>query len=326
MRLWVSMGIKPAGRTDEPLRPLLLELDMDRGTILRQRTWDTPDGRGAGPSVHQEFTAAGFAPDGTVWQPTHTELLRIDPVDLSVVQQIDHPLLHGVHSATSTASGDVLLSAAGIDSVLRFDADGRLVDHHFLQDRPFGEAFPGIVDFRRVPYDGLKPHAEHPNHVVEHGGRTWVTCFESRRALPLDAPSSGGIPLDGIPHDGRPYDGLLWFTLTHGVVVAIDPATAEAVQRIDLARLDPTPGLLGWCRGLARVEHRLFVGMTMLRRPRHREVLRRLARVLAGRKRPSRVVEIDLRGPRIVRQVEVGNRAGGTIYGLLPVDCTGESR
>jgi hypothetical protein len=63
--------------------------------------------------------------------------------------------------------------------------------------------------------------------------------------------------------------------------------------------------------------------MTMLRRPRHREVLRRLARGLAGRKRPSRVVEIDLRTMRIVRQIEVGNRAGGTLYGLLPMPTAG---
>jgi hypothetical protein len=165
----------------------------------------------------------------------------------------------------------------------------------------------------------MKPHAEHPNHVVEHQGRTWVTCFETRRARALDPADPAVLDLsEGIPHDGRPHDGLLWFTLTHGVVLAIDPTTGAVAHRIDLGTLDPEPGLLGWCRGLARVGDRLFVGMTMLRRPRHREVLRWVMRGPAGRKRPSRVVEIDLLGPRIVRQIPVGNHAGGTIYGLLP--------
>jgi len=314
------MGVKPGGRTDEPLRPLLLELDTASGQVLRQRSWDTPVHHGAGADVHQEFTAAARAPDGTVWQPTHTELLRIDPRDLSVVQQVDHPLFHGLHSASCAANGDVLLSAAGIDSVLRLSSEGELLEHAFLQDRPFADAFPGITDFRRVPYDGLKPHAEHPNHAVEHQGRVWVTCFETRRARALDPrhPDTLELP-DGIPHDGRPYGGLLWFTLTHGVVVAIDPHTGGVVHRIDLAALDPEPGLLGWCRGLAKMGDRLFVGMTMLRRPRHREVLRWMMKGPSGRKRPSRVVEIDLRGPRIVQQIPVGNRAGGTIYGLLPM-------
>ena len=44
-----------------------------------------------------------------------------------------------------------------------------------------------------------------------------------------------------------------------------------------------------------------------------------MMRGAGGLKRPSRVVEIDLRTERIVRQVEVGNEAGGTIYGLTPM-------
>jgi hypothetical protein len=233
---------------------------------------------------------------------------------------VGHPLFHGLHSASSCADGSVWLSAAGIDSVLRVTSSGELAQHIFLQDRSFLEVFPDIDDFRRVPYDGLKPHQEHPNHVAEHEGRVWVTCFETRRARALDPAPPAELPLpEGIPHDGRPHRGLLWFTLTHGVVLAVDPKRNRVVHRIDLAALDPEPGLLGWCRGLALVDDRLFVGLTMLRRPRHREVLRWMVRGPAGRKRPSRVVEIDLRGPRIVRQIPVGNHAGGTIYGLLPM-------
>jgi hypothetical protein len=56
--------------------------------------------------------------------------------------------------------------------------------------------------------------------------------------------------------------------------------------------------------------------MTMLRRTVHREVARVLLRGEAGMKLPTRVLEIDLRSRSVVRVLTLGNRAGGTIYGL----------
>ena len=61
------------------------------------------------------------------------------------------------------------------------------------------------------------------------------------------------------------------------------------------------------------------VGFTVLRRPRHREVLRLLLRGLEGEKLPTRVVEVDLDGPRVVGAVEVGDAGAGTIYGVTAI-------
>jgi hypothetical protein len=314
------MGIKPSGRVDEPLQPWLVELDVDTGRTLRTRTWTTPHAHSAGPTVHQEFTAAHLATDGSVWQPTHTEVLRLDPRDMSVQQVVSHPLFHGLHSTSQRPGGGFVAAAAGIDSVLEVDDSGALTEHHFLRSQPFADAYPGIADFRRVPYDGLKPHSHHPNHATYAAGTLWATCFETQSAIAVHGKPHAPISLaPGIPHDGRLYDGALWFTWIDGVVLAIDPSGHEQL-RIDLSELDPTPGLLGWCRGLAKVGDRLFVGMTMLRRPRHREVIRRLVQGPAGEKRPTRVVEIDLRERRMVRQFPLGNAAGGTIYGLTLID------
>ena len=74
--------------------------------------------------------------------------------------------------------------------------------------------------------------------------------------------------------------------------------------------------MLGWCRGVAVHGDRLWVGMTQLRSTTHREVLRVLLRGERGRKLPSRVVEVDLAKQVIVREIQVGNTAGCTIYGL----------
>jgi len=315
MRLWVSMGVKRGGRVDEPLRPRLLELDADSGAVLRQLDWDTPPEHGAGAHVHQEFTAGSLAPDGSFWQPTHTELLRIDPATLEVVDVIGHPLFHGLHSACPGRDGGVVVTAAGLDSVLELTDGGELVHHHFLGEGTFAGRHPAARDFRRVAYDALKPHSHHPNHATWVDDQLFVTCFETRRAHRLVG-AGPDLPLpEGIPHDGRWRDGRLWFTQVQGRVVGLRPDGVRDLV-VDLSELDPTPGLLGWCRGIDKVGHRLFVGFTQLRRARHREVARWLLRGAHGTKRPSRVVEVDLSGPRIVAEHPVGTESGGTIYGI----------
>jgi len=316
MRLWVSMGVKRHGRHDEPLRPRLVELDADSGTVVRQLDWETPHTCGAGLEVHQEFTAGHLAPDGCFWQPTHTELLRIDVDTMTVVEALAHPLFHGLHSVTTSPAGHLVLSAAGLDSVLELSRRGELLAHHFLDEGGFARRHPRPQDFRHVPYDALKPHSHHPNHAQWVGDTLWATCFETRRAHRLVGTGPDVLLPEGIPHDGRLRDGLLWFTQVDGRVIAVEPHSGARVHTIDLSSLDPSPGLLGWCRGVEKVGDRLFVGFTQLRRARHREVARWLLRGEQGLKRPSRVVEVDLASGGIVRETVLGNEAGGTIYGI----------
>jgi hypothetical protein len=316
MRLWVSMGIRPAGRIDAPLRPRLKEVVPDTGRTARVFAWESPPAHTSGPDADQEFTCASLTPEGLLLQPTHSDLLWIEPETLRVVRTASHPLFHGVHSATPDPDGGVVLTCAGTDSVLELDAGGGLRAHHHLRAGvDFRVAHPES-DLRQVHYDAYKPHAFHPNHAVRVGEALWVTSFETRDCIDLRSRRRIALP-EGIPHDGRLRQGWLWFTQVHGHVVAVDPVSGERRLELDLNELCPGPGLLGWCRGIEVVGSRLFVGMTMLRRPRHREVLRWLARGRAGVKRPTRILEIDLDSRRLVREIEVGNAAGGTIYGLV---------
>lgn len=312
MRLLVSMGIRPGGRPNEPLRPLLREVDVDRGEILRDLSWDTEPGFLSGPSADQEFTAASWRDRRTLVQPTHTEILEIDVPRWKVMRVSSHPLFHSVHSAVPCGGGGVVVSSAGNDSVLVLDDEGRLERHHYLPGAGFHERFSGVHDFRRAHHDAFKPHHYHPNYAAFVGDQLWVTCFETRSAGPIGADP---LRFRGIPHDGRAIDGRLWFTWVSGQVAVVDPVS-RATEIIDVAAMDGRPQRLGWCRGVEVVGDRLFVGMTMLRRTRHREVMRTLLLGAAGEKLPTRIVEVDLRSHRIVREIEVGNAAGGTIYGL----------
>ncbi len=314
MRLWVSMGIRPSGRVRDPLRPQLVEVDLDTGRQVDTLTWQTPVEHTSGPAADTEFTCAEWAADGLLLQPTHTELHWVDVERMQIVRTVSHPLFHGVHSATPLPDAGVLLSAAGIDSVLTVDAAGEVAHHHLGPD-DFATRF-GTTDLRRVHYDAFKPHVLHCNHAVQAAGELWVTCFETRDCRTVSGHRHISLP-EGIPHDGRLRDGLLWFTQVHGRVVAVDPTSGQRVREIDLASVCAGAGHLGWCRGIEVVGSRLFVGFTMLRAARHREVLRWLATGPDGRKLPSRVVEVDLDTERVVRQIQLGNDAGGTIYGMV---------
>ncbi|MEZ4239292.1 MAG: hypothetical protein R3F59_24690 [Myxococcota bacterium] len=309
------MGLKPSGRPSEPLRPCLREIDVDRGVVVRELRYEVAPAHAPSPRAHQEFTAAALLPDGRLLQPAHTELLWIDPDRLRVDRVVSHPLFHGVHSAAPEPDGGAILTCAGTESVLEVDPAGGVRAHHWLRDGAFAAAYPGIDDFRRVDHDALKPHSHHPNHALRVGADLWVTCFEPQDCRSITRPGRR-IPLpEAIPHDGRLRGGWLWFTQIVGRIVAVDPVTLERRLELDLRELAPGGGLLGWCRGIEVVGSRLFVGMSALRHTRHREVLRQL--LGGGPRRPARIVEVDLDRGVVVREIPVGNDAGGTIYSVL---------
>ncbi|MFT4623453.1 MAG: hypothetical protein ACI8PZ_002109 [Myxococcota bacterium] len=309
MRLLVSMGLRPDGRPTEPLAARLVEVDVGTGRIRRTLAYDTPLPFRSGPAADQEFTCAAPWDPVTLLQPTHTEVLWIDHRAWRVVHRVDHSGFHSLHSAVRRPGGGITVSSAGTDSVLELSEAGALIAAHVLGRSPA----PG-VDHRTAHHDAYKPHAHHPNHAVHRGGDLFVTGLETAACTALAAGTS--VDLGGMAHDGRLREGLVWFTRVDGRVLGLDPATQAVRVDLDLRELSGTRRLLGWCRGVDVVGERLFVGMTMLRSTTHREVARMLLRGEYGRKLPTRVLEIDLSGPRIVRTIPLGNRAGGTIYGV----------
>ena len=310
MRLLVSMGVRPEGRVGAPLRPVLAEVDANRGQLLSTRQIAVP--RHGPESVAQELTNAAVGPDGCLWQAAHTAVLRIDPDTLEVVGHWSHPWFHNVHSVTPRPDGGLIVTATSTDRLLGLDAEGRLDEII-----PLAPANPrvGDGDLRGLDHDVFKPHQIHPNHATWADGSLWVTRFVTRDCRTVDGTRAIPLP-EAMPHDGRLRQGLLWFTQVTGRVVAVDPSTLQRRVELDLAAITRDRRMLGWCRGLDVVGDRLFIGFTMLRRPRHREVLRLLWRGLRGEKLPTRVVELDWPRSRLVREISLGNAAGGTIYAV----------
>lgn len=317
MRLLLSMGLKAGGTVSEPLRPRLRWLDTGSGQVSDAWAGDVPAALHPGEREHAELTGAHR--DGSrLVQTTRAEVLWFDLPGLALAERFSHPLLYDVHDALPLPGGGLAVTATGHDSVLVFDAGRRLVRHHWLGGPgSFTDAFPGVDDFRRVPFDRYKPHAAHPNHLFLLDGALYTTCLALGRAVCLDDRSRDLVLPGGAPHDGRWIDGLLWFTTVDGRVLAWDPAGAR--WAVDLTVSDDAPGLAGWCRGVEVVGDRLFVGFTTLRDSSWREVGRRLLRGASGVKRPTRVVEVDRRTGRVVQAWSVAPEGDGTLYALHAV-------
>lgn len=313
------MGLREGGVPTAPLRPWVLELDPTSGVVLRRLALPFDPAIASGPEADEEATRPALV-GRELLQPTHTAVFRIDVDRWRVVDRVSHPQMAGVHSAEPTADGGFAVSCAASESVLWFDRSGALTGARWLRE---GTPDYGVADFRRLHHDALKPHSHHPNCAFHAAGRWWATCFETREAVTVDDGPTRRMALDGIPHDGAEQEGACWFTLVDGRVEARDPHTGDRLEALDLRELADTEQLLGWCRGLAVVGRTAWVGMTQLRSTTHREVLRVLLRGERGRKRPSRVVQVDLDRRRIVAEWPVGNAAGGTIYGVTAVSEPG---
>ncbi|MCO4744576.1 MAG: hypothetical protein KC912_07305 [Proteobacteria bacterium] len=283
-------------------------LDLTSGKIVRRRWLSDPDREP--PGCHAEATVPAWV-GSRLLVPTRAALYEVDPATLEYRLEQFHPWMTDLHSVAPRPSGGVVLTSTGIDAVLEFPEEGEPFRHNLAENRPCARQ----EDFRRVAYPSLKPHLVHPNYACFRGDELWVTRFEDRCARSLSG-REVALP-EGHPHDGVLRQGLVWYTTTTGHVIAVDPDTLERREHYDLNELTGSPRLLGWCRGVEVVGERVYIGMTQLRDSQHREVLRWLARGEAGRRLPTRVVELERGTGRLLRSFPVGNRVGGTIHGLL---------
>jgi hypothetical protein len=317
MRLVLSMGLKPHGDPREPLRPRLRLLDTDTGRV-EDLLAPEPGPHHPAEAEHAELTGA-FRVGDVLLQCTRTEVLELGWGSWELRHRWSHPLLHDVHHALPYADG-VAVASTGLDAVLCFDAERRLVARHWLGEGDFEQRFGGVTDHRTLPFDHHKPHQVHPNHLLTLDGALYATCLQTRELRRVTPDPAVIWRFSGPPHDGRWLQDAWWFTTVDGQIVALDATLTRPVLTIDLAALHEEAGLIGWCRGIERVGDRLFVGMTMLRATPGRELVRRLVRGAHGRKLPTRVIELDLQARRIVRSHPVGNEAGGTLYAIHALD------
>jgi hypothetical protein len=305
----VALGLKPGGRPEAPLRPVLREFEIETGKILRELWLDAR--HCASPSEHQVFTV-GYVAGRTLIQPTRTEILSFDLDTWTIQSAVSHPLFYDLHSVTPTPRGTQWVTATGHDSVLEVAGD-RVLRHVFLRSSDFEVCFPGISDFRREPFARFKPHVIHPNYAIEIDGQPWVTAMNERAFRTADGSDRVEIA-EGMPHDGRRIGERLWLTTVNGHVIVLDAATRTRQKHFFVGDASPS----GWWRGIDVSGDRCFVGRSALRPSRWNEIFQRFTGRDVDRAR-CEVVVVSADDGRLLHRIEAGNDAGGQIYAIYTV-------
>src|SRR5690606_34487851 len=102
-----------------------------------------------------------------------------------------HPLFNDLHQIVSTETGYIAVST-GLDRIIEVDQDLDFVaSYRTAEDlTPLDKC----TDYR---LQNTKPHEVHPNFILWHDGRPWVTRAKQHDVAPLDD-LSAAIPLADV--------------------------------------------------------------------------------------------------------------------------------
>jgi hypothetical protein len=304
-------------------KAVLLELDTESGAVRTVLEHASPPGRCPAEDPSFVFKAASWDGD-TLLLCTQTEVLFFDPRAERVVRTLSHPWMNDVHHVTRI-DGRLHVVSTGLDAVLVFDeADEQLVAVLSATAADPSARFSRATDYRLVPT--TKPHQAHPNYLFTLAGRRWVTRFEQRDALCLDAPAGEPRPTtprlaDDPIHDGVLDEDGLWFTVVSGAVLRLDRGGARIEERYNLDRIGEEGGRpLGWCRGILREGGLTYLCFSRLRPTALKQNLAWLRRPLgkAPEPLPARVVAYDLARGRKLQTWALEEHGISSIFSILP--------
>ncbi|MFL6197042.1 MAG: hypothetical protein ACJ75H_22845 [Thermoanaerobaculia bacterium] len=298
-----------------------LVVRVEDGRVERVLEYESPPEHCPDESPSHTFKAATIQGD-TAYLCTQTEVLVCDFPSFAIRRVISLPCFNDLHHVAPAPDGRLFVAVTGLDAVAELTPEGDLVRLvNVLGGSPW-DRFSPEVDYRKVPT--TKPHQAHPNYVFFLDGLPWVTRFQQRDAIPLDA-AEGRRPFDvGIQgiHDGHVEEGRLFFTTVDGCVIRFDLATGHKTA-LDLNELrepdDDRP--LGWCRGLLPAEDgRVWIGFSRIR---YTTLRRNLSWLRHGfretehhRHHPTRVALYDFERPALLRQVDLEPAGMGAVFSI----------
>jgi hypothetical protein len=248
---------------------LILHLDTDSGKVETCVEYKSPIEARPNENSSNVFKAGTIVGD-TLYACTSTEVLIFKLPEFSKIGYISLPCFNDVHHVTPSADGNLLVASTGLDMVVKFTPQGKILTEWDVLDEPLWSRFSRDVDYRKV--ESTKPHKSHPNFVFELDGRVWATRFHQRDAICLENRTQRIDIGDMRPHDGLVWGNRVYFTTVDGRVVIANTRTLQVDNITDLKQIDGQNALLGWCRSLLPLdEKRIWVGFTRVRKTKFQE-------------------------------------------------------
>jgi hypothetical protein len=298
-------------------KAVILEVDPCSAISRICAEYETPpDARAEGES--SVLFKAGSLEDNKLYACTSTEVLIYDVPQFKCTGYISLPYFNDLHHVRPTPDGNILVANTGLDMVVEFTPEGRILHEWNVLGRDLWERFSPSVDYRRV--ETTKPHPSHPNHVFFLDGQIWVTRAQQKDAVCLTGVNRR-ISIGGeFIHDGFVFGGLIYFTGVDGRLILVDQKSLRIIEVIDLNRIDGHDSPLGWCRGLWTADGRhVWVGFTRVRKTKFMENVNWVKHAGKDAGRPARVVLYDIVAKECVKEIDVEEYGLNVVFNMLPV-------
>ena len=297
---------------------LILQLDTETGAVRSCVEYKTPPEAKAGANSSIVFKSGALAGD-TLYCCTSTEVLTFRLPGLERIGYVSLPCFNDLHHVTPSCDGALLAAVTGLDMVVKFTPEGKVLEEWSVLPEPVWSRFSKDTDYRKV--ESTKPHKSHPNFVFQLGKEVWVTRFHQRDAICLNG-SERRIDI-GVerPHDGLLHGGRLYFTTVDGRIVIASPRSLQIERVINLPAIDGQQALLGWCRGLLPLdERRVWVGFTRIRKTEFREnVLWVRNLVRPGMEEKSTHISLyDIAEKRCLREFDLEAHGMNIVFSIFP--------
>lgn len=252
--------------------------------------------------------------DNKLFVCTETEVCIYEIPKFEKIGYISLPCFNDVHHVKPTPEGNLLIANTGLDMVLEVTHQGKILrEWNVLGEEPWS-LFSKEVDYRKVA--STKPHKSHPNHVFQINQDVWVTRFEQRDAICLTN-SNQRIEI-GIerPHDGIVDDKEIYFTTIDGHVVIVDRDKLKIKEIVNLNEINPTEGLLGWCRSIMINERKGWVGFSRIRQTKLKE---NLSWIKKGFKKvePTKISYYDFEKKEFIREINLEDWGVNAVFSIL---------
>jgi hypothetical protein len=297
---------------------LVLHLDTETGKVETCVEYKSPVEARANENSSNVFKAGTIVGD-TLYACTSTEVLIFKLPDFEKIGYISLPCFNDVHHVTPSLDGNLLVANTGLDMVVKFTPEGKVLAEWDVLDEPLWSRFSRNTDYRKV--DSTKPHKSHPNFVFELDGKVWVTRFRQRDAICLEDRRQRIDVAVMTPHDGLVWEDRIYFTTVDGRVVIASGRTLQVDDVADLKQIDGQNALLGWCRGLLPIDKkRIWVGFTRVRKTKFQENIQWVKKAFhegMGVK-PTHISLYDLAEGKCLKEFDLEPHGINIIFSIFP--------
>jgi hypothetical protein len=302
---------------------LILRLDTETGKVRSCLEYQSPPEARAHDNSSNVFKAGTLIGD-TLYACTSTEVLIFSLPEFKQIGYVSLPSFNDLHHVTLSADGNLLVASTGLDMVVKFTLQGKVLERwNVLNEDPWLR-FSRDIDYRKV--DSTKPHRSHPNFVFELDGEVWVTRFRQRDAIAL---TGNGLNTSAkridiavqTPHDGLVCGDRIYFTTVDGRVVIANRHTLKVDEVVDLKPIGGQGALLGWCRGLMPVDERkMWVGFTRVRKTHLQENVLWVKNIFheGMAVKPTHISLYDIVGQQCLKEFDLEPHGMNIVFSILP--------